>query len=87
MKKETHRYLIELHPNHPDEWLHVYDIDDILNNGEARDYYNLYLFAVRRHYHKSYIENKIIYYNNSSWAIVEADSIRTAINKFWNLFS
>lgn len=95
MKNETHRYLIELHPIHPNERLNVYEIDDILNNlnntyraiDEAYARYNLYLFAVLRHYDKDYIENQIIHYNNSSWVVVEADSIRTAINKFWDLFS
>jgi len=92
MNNETHRYLIELYPVSPNEWFHVYNIDNILNNtpraiDEAYDRFNLYLFAVRRRYNKDYVENQIIYYNNSSWAVVEADSVRTAVNKFWDLFS
>lgn len=92
MKNETHKYLIELYPVHPNEWFHVYNIDNILNStgraiDEAYYCYNLYLFAVHRRYNKDYIENQIIYHNNSSWAIVEADSVKTAINKFWDLFS
>ena len=92
MKNEAHRYLIELYPVHPNEWFHVYGIDNILNNtdkaiDEAYDRYNLYLFAVRRRCNKDYIENQIIHYNNSSWAIIEADSVKNAINKFWDLLS
>ena len=78
------RYMIEYYNIEPNERLEVVQ----LAKGNSNEYKLLELngyFAVHR-VHLADIEDAIIGYNNAWWLYTKADSIKEAINKFYDIF-
>ena len=78
-------YLIEYYNIPPNEYLEAVHLSDKSNcNGYKLEELNGY-FATRK-VCLADIEDTIIPYNNAWWLYTKADSVKEAINKFYDIF-
>lgn len=83
--EKMNRYLIEYYNVEPNERLEVVQLAKGNRNEYKLEELDGY-FAIHMA-HLANIENKIIPYNNTWWMYTKADSVKEAIDKFYNIFN
>ena len=82
-------YLIEYYNIEPNERLEIVQLPDKNNKKSSGNGYKLIelygYFAIHK-VHLADIEDTIIGYNNAWWLYTKADSVKEAIDKFYDIF-
>lgn len=70
-------YLVGYYPNSPYEWVQTYDVS------VSKDHYNYFEHMYKMRFNEEVKKDEIVTLHDAFWLLVEANSIREAIDIFW----
>lgn len=73
------RFLVSFYPIEPWRSILCCEINDKMDTGDAKNLLEEYYRGLAKH---NMNEGDLLYFNNTSWQLIEADSIFTAMDTF-----